>query len=255
MKIFIKNRKAQKISMFVEEGKPGSPLVFVMHGLGGWKDQPHIRTFAEVFLENGFTVVRFDTTNTFGESDGTYEDATTTNYYEDLEDVIAWASKEPWYQEPFWLTGHSLGGMCTAVFAENYPEKVAGLAPTGTVVSGALSRSLYTAEELSDWEHTGWRITQKVPDRIKKLKWSEMIDRLRYDLLPRASKLTMPVLLLVGEKDDSCPVKHQRLLFEVLPGPKELEIVSGAPHTFRTSEHLAEAKRLLAAWIKTYATK
>lgn len=66
-------------------------LAFVMHGLGGFKEQPHLQVMAKAFLANGYTVVRFDTTNTFGESDGRYEDATTTNYYEDLEAVIAWA--------------------------------------------------------------------------------------------------------------------------------------------------------------------
>jgi hypothetical protein len=35
--------------------------------------------------------VLFDTTHSFGESGGNYEDATTTQYYQDLEDVISWA--------------------------------------------------------------------------------------------------------------------------------------------------------------------
>lgn len=92
-KIFIKNRKKQNVSVVVETLKKQQGLVFVMHGLGGFKEQDHIKTFADAFKEEGFTVVRFDTTNTFGESDGNYEDATTTNYYEDLEDVISWAKK------------------------------------------------------------------------------------------------------------------------------------------------------------------
>src|SRR3989344_1988273 len=113
-KHFIKNRKGQKLSVLVEGEEKHGLVAVVMHGLGGWKEQPHIQTFADAFLKNGFTVVRFDTTNTFGESDGKYEDATITSYYEDLEDVISWAGGEPWYLEPFWLAGHSLGGICTA---------------------------------------------------------------------------------------------------------------------------------------------
>lgn len=87
-KIFIQNRKDQKISVIVEKAEDQKGLAFVMHGLGGFKEQPHIQTFADAFKEDGFTVVRFDTTNTFGESDGNYEDATVTNYYEDLEDRV-----------------------------------------------------------------------------------------------------------------------------------------------------------------------
>ena len=55
-----------------------------MHGLGGFKEQPHIETFAESFFELDYTVIRFDTTNTFGESEGNYENATVTNYLEDF---------------------------------------------------------------------------------------------------------------------------------------------------------------------------
>ena len=41
-----------------------------MHGLGGFKEQPHIRAFAEAFTVKNFTVVTFDAANTFGESEG-----------------------------------------------------------------------------------------------------------------------------------------------------------------------------------------
>jgi len=94
MKTFIKNRDGAKVCVVVEGPGTKNKLAFVMHGLGGNKKQGHIRAMAEAFLELGYTVVTFDTTNSFGESDGNYEDATITNYYADLEDVIAWASEQ-----------------------------------------------------------------------------------------------------------------------------------------------------------------
>lgn len=137
-KVFIKNRKDQKVAVILEEAEAQKGLAFVMHGLGGFKEQAHLEMIADLFKENGYTVVRFDTTNTIGESDGNFEDATVTNYYEDLEDVIKWSEAQSWYKEPFVLIGHSLGGISTALFAENYPEKVKALAPISTVVSGVL---------------------------------------------------------------------------------------------------------------------
>lgn len=252
-KLFVKNRKEQKIAVIVEETKNAKGLTFVMHGLGGFKEQPHVATFAESFLEKGFTVVRFDTTNSIGESDGKYEDATTTNYYEDLEDVIAWSSKQEWYQEPFWLVGHSLGGICITLYAQNYPEKVKAIAPISTVVSGQLSGEAHSKEEMADWEKTGWQIEESGsrPGLIKKLKWSHMEDRLKYDSLPGVDKLTMPVLLIVGEKDDSTPLKHQKILFNALPGKKELHIIKGVPHTFRDTKHLEEIKEIFLKWINS----
>ncbi len=249
--MFIKNHKGQKLAVVIEQPKKSTGLAFVMHGLGGFKEQPFIRTTAETLLEHGYTVVTFDTTNTFGESDGDYADATTTNYYQDLEDVIVWAARESWYVEPFLLAGHSLGGICTALYAERYPGKVKALFPASTVVTGQLSIETKTPEELKQWQETGWKeeSSESKPGVIKRLKWSHMADRLKYDLLPNVSKLAMPVLLLVGEFDTSTPPPHQKILYDALPGPKELHVIKGAPHTFRDPKHLQEIRRIVSDWL------
>jgi dipeptidyl aminopeptidase/acylaminoacyl peptidase len=252
-KLFIKNRKDQKVSVIIEEDAEQKGLAFVMHGLGGFKEQPHVETFAQAFKDKGFTVIRFDTTNTYGESDGDYSDATTTNYYEDLEDVIEWAKSQEWYEEPFWLSGHSLGGICTAMYAENHPNKVKAVAPISPVVSGKLSKETYDPKELEEWEKTGWKEkpSASLPGVIKRLKFSEFVDRHKYDLLPMADKLTMPVMIIVGEKDERTPPKHQQILFDAIQGDnKELHIIKDAPHTFREKSHLKEIKENFLNWIE-----
>jgi len=248
-KIFIKNQKNQNIVVIIERAENQVGLAFVMHGLGGSKDQAHIETFAKAFSNNNYSVVRFDTTNTFGESDGNYEDATTTNYYEDLEDVIRWSKKQDWYQEPFVLCGHSLGGICTALYAEKYSKEVKALAPISTVVNGEFSWRTRTKEELKNWKETGWQIRQSFSGITKKLKWSHMEDRLKFDLLKKVEKLTMPVIMIVGDMDDSTPPDQQKILFDKLPGRKELHIIKGAPHTFRDPNHLEEIYQLMNKWI------
>ncbi len=213
-KISIQNRKGQRIVILLQrESQKG--LAFVMHGLSGFKEQPHIEAFAEAFLNEGFSVVRFDTTNTFGESDGNYEDATVTNYYHDLEDVISWASEQSWYTEPFYLVGHSLGGLAVAQYAENYPNRVKGLAPISTVVSGKLSVKTHGKKQMKEWESSGYLVEQSKskPGIIKRLKWDHMVDRLKYDLLINVSKLVMPVILIVGDEDKRTPAKHQEMLY------------------------------------------
>ena len=260
-KLFIENRNGQKISVLVEGTKNSKELAFVMHGLGGFKEQKHIETFASAFKKRGFTVVRFDTTNTFGESGGSYEDATVTNYFEDLEDVIEWASNQNWYVEPFWFAGHSLGGICTALYATKYPSKVKALAPISTVVSGKLSLEKLRKtkpEELKEWEETGFRIEPSIskPGLMKKLKWNQHIqDRLKYDLIKDASELTMPVLMIVGDLDSSTPLYQQELLYQKLPGDKELHVIKGAPHTFKEKEHLHEISLIFDKWITKVISK
>lgn len=163
-KIEIRNRKGQKVVVLLEKNENPKGLAFVMHGLSGSKDQPHIAVFAQAFKNKAFTVVRFDTTNTYGESDGKYEDATTTNYYEDLEDVIAWAKTQDWYQEPFWLVGHSLGGISIILYAEKHPGEVKGLAPISTVVSGKLSAEARGPEKMKQWQEKGFEEEKKRVD-------------------------------------------------------------------------------------------
>jgi pimeloyl-ACP methyl ester carboxylesterase len=77
-----------------------------------------------------------------------------------------------------------------------------------------------------------------------------MEDRMKYDMLKNVSKFTMPVLMIVGEHDNNTPVIHQKILFEKIPGKKELHIIKNAPHTFTKISHLKEIKNIFINWIK-----
>ncbi len=255
MKEFIKNRHGLKVAIVVKEVADAKGVVFIMHGLGSRKERPLLQLAAQVFNQIGITAVRFDATNSFNESEGNYENATVTNYYEDLEDVINWSKGQSWYQEPFWLMGHSLGGICVALYAEKFPQRVKALAPISTVISGKISVTspTYTPEVLADWEKTGWMIRPSSEDgTIRKLKWNHMADRMKYDLLQNVSKLTMPVLMLVGSEDKSTPPNHQQVLFDALSTEKEMHIIEGAPHSFRDPKHLAEIETIFDSWIQKH---
>lgn len=251
MKTFITNRDSNKICVVVEGPELKGKLAFVMHGLGGRKEQPHIRAIVEAFIKEGYTVITWDAVHTFGESTGgSFEDATITNYYADLEDVIKWAASQSWYCEPFVLTGHSLGGIATATFAERHPDKVRALAPTSTVVSGRLR--LQIARDVERWKRDGIQVSMSHDGlREKRLKWSHIEDSLKYDLLDSVDKLTMPVLMVVGEKDDLTPVEHQQILFDKLPGKKELHIIKGAQHSFYEPHEQQELKQIVKDWVKS----
>jgi alpha-beta hydrolase superfamily lysophospholipase len=251
-KIFIKNRKGMKISLLLEISDNQKGIVFIVHGYTGFKEQEHIKTFAESFIEKGYTSIRLDTTNSINESDGKNEDGTATTYYEDLEDVINWAKDQEWYEEPFILVGHSLGGLVVGLYAEKYPDKIKAIAPISTVVSGKLSREKLKEDgELEKWKKIGWqeRIS-KTRKIVKRIPWSYQLDKEKYDLLENAYKLKMPVLMIVGGEDNSTPVKHQEILFKQIPGKKEIHIIAGAPHTFKEKKHLKEIKKIFDRWLK-----
>lgn len=255
-KFTIKNRKGLNMVVVVNTSEKPVGLAFTMHGLGGFKEQPHIKLLADIFYDNNFTSVLFDTTNTFGESEGNYENATVEQYYQDFEDLISWAKSQSWYQQPFFIAGHSLGGYSVTRFAETYPELVKGVFAFAPFISGEMSieaRERFMPEELAEWKKTGFQIKQSEskPGLLKKLPWSHMEERQKHNLMPNVSKITMPILIVVGEKDTSIPPDHQKVLFDAIPTKnKEMFIVSGAPHTFREPEHLSQLKEIFSNWLK-----
>ncbi len=255
-KFEIKNRKGLKIVGELHTPENPTGLAFTMHGLGGFKEQPGIMALVDTLLAKEYVIVNFDATNSFGESEGAYEHATMQLHYEDLVDVIEWAKTQSWYQEPFAIAGHSLGGYAVAQYAEDHAKEVKAVFPFALVVSGQLSYEAtekFYPDKLKSWKESGWKEEQSnsKPGIIKRLPWSHMEERLLHDLRPSASKLTMPVLFVVGENDTSCPSDSQKILYDLVPGKKELHIVPNAPHTFKTPEHIEILKNIFSTWLST----
>lgn len=259
-KTFIKNRRDLQVCIVAEIPEDSKGLVFIMHGLGGFKDQAHIQTAKKVFQEFNFTTVVFDTTSgskSRNESDGKFEDATMVGYYNDLEDVIAWAENQEWYQEPFAISGHSLGGYSALSFAEKYSEKVSFLIPLAPVVSGELSWKTHEEfdKDFDSWKESGWKeiVSKTVSGEIRRLPWSHMEERMNHDLFPLAEKLTMPILMIGAEKDTSCPPKYIQVLFDTIPSQdKEFKIIPHAPHTWRKKEELDQLAEIMREWLKDH---
>lgn len=256
-KLTLQNRKGQKIVGVLE--KPTGEVIgtcIVQHGYSGYKEQDHIQAVKDAFLENGFITFNFDTTNSFNESDGKFIDATLGLHYEDLEDVVKWVQKQEWFQKPFALTGHSMGGYAVARYAEEYSDEVDLLVPVAPVVSGELSfeaHERFEPGDLEKWKQEGVKETtsNSRPGVIKQMTWESMAERLDHDLLPKADKLVMPVLLVVGSEDKSCPPDHVKKLFDSIPGDKkEFKLIEGAPHTYRDEQDLRAVKSEIDSWIK-----
>jgi len=256
-KFEIKNRKGLKI--VGEILKPEKPigLSFTLHGLGGFKEQVHIKTLAETLFENNYIVVNFDATNSIGESEGKYEDATMQNHYEDLVDVIDWAKKQDWYKEPFVIAGHSLGGFAVAKYAEEFPGEVKAVFPFAAVFSGpdnVETSHRLRPEETKDWEETGWihKTSSSKPGIEMKLPWSHIQERSRHNLKSKADKITMPILFVMGENDLSCPPDDEKKFYDLLPfgTDKEFHVVNEAPHTLKAPEHLEQLKIIFNNWLK-----
>lgn len=252
MSEFIHTSKG-RISVLVEHPQTPTGVAFIMHGLGGFKEQKHIEAMARAMQACSYTTIRFDARNALGESDGDMMQVSITQYNEDLRSVIEWATTQPWFSEPFGLAGHSMGGFAVTLFAELNPARVRWLIPFAGNVSGKYSRDRHPAEELEEWKRRGFTeaVSVSKPGVVKRTPWALMEDIVQYDALPKADKLTMAKLFIVGSGDRSVPIEQVRRLYDSVPEPKRLEIVPSAPHTFRTPEHLTALRTVIRDWLPT----
>lgn len=242
---FIKNRVGKKISVVLKKSEQQRGLAFIMPGLGNKKEEAHIVAMMDSFLAKNFTVLAFDVTNGVAESDGDYSRASFTGYYNDLFDLINWSKTQTFYKEPFCLAGHSMGGGCILWYASHYPDKVLGLAPISTVIGGHQTLAKFGRDDLAVI-----KLNDNGEEEIKKIDWEQFRkDILEYDIVPEAHKLTMPVLMLVGEKDQGTPIEDQMKVYENIVGDKEIQVIAGAPHTFKEPEHLGKLKAVFENWL------
>ncbi len=256
-KFLIRNRHGLKLVIEVNTPDDPKQIVFIAHGQNGFKEQAHIQAFADAFLENNYIVLRFDATNSLGESEGDTMDVTYTSYLEDLEDVIDWAKTQDWYKEPFVLCGHSMGAQSTVWYAEQNPEKVLALAAMAPTINHQLYYPTIDPEERKLWQEQGYieKESRSKPGVIARVGWGVVEDLKKYDILKQANKLRMPILDIVGEKDWPCPPKHQRQFAKAVGGNNfKLVVLPELDHNYRkggvaSEESMRNVKSILSEWL------
>ncbi|MEI8176439.1 MAG: alpha/beta fold hydrolase [Candidatus Omnitrophota bacterium] len=106
------------------------PVVYLMHGQGGYSTEEHIEAYKQAFLESlGCVVVRIDCTNNgrgddqrgCNKSEGSLADFSIEGMLRNLRDVVADTQKTIAERADFSqviMAGHSYGGMCARTATE-----------------------------------------------------------------------------------------------------------------------------------------
>lgn len=167
--------------------------------------------------------------------------------------MTKWVQSREWFAGPLALSGHSKGGYSVARYAEEYSHEVALLVPVAPVVSGKLSFEAYRMkdpEEFEKWKRDGVLIVESTDGYSRVQHWYQMEERLNHDLLPKANRLDMPTLLIVGSNDTSCRPEHVEMLFHAIPeGRKTLKIIEGAPHSYYEKSEQDACKNFIKEWL------
>jgi pimeloyl-ACP methyl ester carboxylesterase len=205
----LKNRKGKRIVGALRTPEPNKKIgpkgVFVLlHGLGGWKDQYLLVTIAEHMRADGYYVVTFDAADGAKGPDADFSRGTTSAYVEDLEDVFAHIQAKPWYGGEIVLAAHSQGGLVATRFADASQKEISKLVLIAPAVSWKVGLP-WTIPFGIIWILSNWYMTPGPgPARtMLPLRRSWLLDFMRFNAPKHAKQVTVPTLIISGEKDET----------------------------------------------------
>lgn len=227
----------------------GEAVVVLCHGFLSNKNSTTNKALTRLLSERGFATFRFDFFGQ-GESEGLFEDITTSLGVGQAKaaviDVISRGYKT------VGLVGSSFGGLVSILTTAQLHE-VSCLALKCPVVDFSEELRL----EFGPDQMARWQETDTIPnimggsERVR-LKYALYEDCLRQVAYGPAARITAPTLIVQGQRDEMVPLHQSRKLFELLKGPKRMDLLPEADHQFTRSEDFHTMTTSITQWLVTY---
>lgn len=226
------------------EGKAEYPLVIIMHGFTGNKDEALLTTLASDLEKDGIASLRFDF-NGHGQSEGRFEDMTVPNEIEDARHVYEYASKLPGVTS-ISMAGHSQGGVVTSMTAgilgTQKVKSIALMAPAAVLREDAIRGQLFD-------KHYDSLNPPATIEIFKGLKLGANYVKTARDLpiYETASQYQGPAFMIHGTGDVVVPytysLRYQRIYFN-----GQVKLIPAEDHGF--SKDTEGAARAVADFFK-----
>jgi uncharacterized protein len=106
-------------------------------------------------------------------------------------------------------------------------------------------------------EFARWQATDTIPnlmggpDRVR-LQYNFYEDCLRQIAYEPAKRITVPTLIVQGDRDECVPLHQSRRLHDALAGPKRLDLLPGADHQFTRGEDFHQMTTSISDWLVTH---
>lgn len=212
------------------------PLVILLHGFTGWKQERHIRALADALAAKGIASLRCDAPGS-GESEGTFEDDyTMTNYIAVVDDLVNWAQSLPSIDpERIAIWGHSMGGFVALASAVRYP----GIKAVCCCQPSSGWKVMEPAAEKT-WRETGWATFANSHFAEIRLPYSFLEDRSHYDATHESPKLRVPSLFIAGSLDTDVMPDGVKAMAELAPTPTEY-LEFPATHGYKRNPEMLSA--------------
>ena len=192
--------------------------------------------------------LRFDFSGN-GQSQGLFEHATWSKQILEMEAAVS-LMKDKGAQ---WigLAGHSLGA-AIALLTAMRAEDISAICRIAGRVSAVRNKHFLSSTQQEALEEAG-EVEFISRGRTLTLNNEFFEDAARYNLETAIRSLTVPMLVVHGDRDDIIPVSEAHLAKQASPGRVELSIVEGGDHMFSTAEHQMQVGRTVANWFRKQA--
>lgn len=240
-------------------------LVVVVHGFKGFKDWGFFPWTAQRLLQHRLAVCRFnmsrsgigDDPETFDRLD-LFEHDTYSTQLHDLEAVVRHA-QERFPGLPTFLFGHSRGGGIALLGAQGVPSLA------GVVVWAPISRvDRWDEETKRTWRERGVMEVENARTKQVMRMSPLMLDDYeanagRLNILDAAARLTVPLLVVHGGRDESVSVEEGHVV-AAAARDSSIVVLDRASHTFNAIHPLVHvpfelltAAELTAHFVNAYA--
>lgn len=218
----------------VRPAKKGKmPCIVFSQGVLYTRKSSWVKTMAKKFLDSGWAVILYDSTQSFGESGGRAEDVTITQRTMDLERVVNYAKRRSYINnKKIIVMGHCYGAM-TALAMEGFQHILAGLILVST--PARIEETHLTRKS----SHDMMKIKLKRYFHIEheggeaRINYSFYEDGMKIDMDRAARNLKTPALFIHGAKDENIPLDNSDRMFSRAIGPKKMVVLPSMGHEIK----------------------
>jgi uncharacterized protein len=231
-KVYFTNTKGDKLCGILSDPSNRKKPVFILcHGFSSSKESKTYPVLEEKLNSRGIATFRFDFYG-HGESEGKFEDITVSEGVDDILQALA-CMKGKGYKK-VGLVGTSYGGLCSIMAAAQSQDVFLLVlkCPVSDFYEVKLERD--GKEFIKEAKQQGYFMYQTREGK-RKVNYSFIEDFKHNNAYTAAKKITIPTLIVHGDKDETVPLEQSKKTASIIKDCK-LVIVKGAGHRFYANQ-------------------